>query len=271
MPLRVVFEQGAKVAAQERTYSEEQLRTLPTTSSVSFDSDEPTVLPNPAWIETPEWLLDTLRRSSANGNLRAWTRELVNRFGVKGDRVIADTFMDMPFMNHHVYVTAMLQLAFLPDDKDPSDLLDVVRYPRGPDKGRLWASLWERMIGEIEKTCDYFMMETDVSKQAVDNLRMYTCEFRKGDVKLVGGPTTPHILRRVILAEFDVTGMQSSKHVKSKRGLKSCKSSSSIGTDTVPSTVEASETSESTQPMKPSKNKANKKGIWRRFYGWVKA
>ena len=44
-----------------------------------------------------------MTNNSNNGEVRAWTRDLTDRFGPEGDKVVADTFMDMPYMNHHVF------------------------------------------------------------------------------------------------------------------------------------------------------------------------
>ena len=258
-PLRLVFEHGAKVAAQERTYDIEDLAALPTTTSNSFGRDDRTVLPDPAWIDTPRWLTDTLERKSLNGAVRSWTRDLIDRFGVDGDKVIADTFLDMPYMNHHVYACAMLQLAFLPENMDPAELLDVVLYPRGPNKAPLWADIWERMIEQFRKTCAYMMLEPDVTEAAVGKLNGYKNTFRPGEVQLVGGTFTPHVLRRSVRTEFDISSIQ-----KTKRTTNPCKSSSS--------SVTSGSTSENTESAFSFRSlKERRKGVWRRLLGWTKA
>ena len=149
-PLRVAFEHGAKVAAMEKTYTAEEACFLPTTCAAHFGTDEPCILPDPASIDIPAWLSETLAKYSSNGVVRAWTRELTDRFGVDGDKTIADIFLDMPYMSHHVYAAAILQLAFLPEESSSGHLLQVVKYPRGPSKGALVAKMWDLMVAQFE-------------------------------------------------------------------------------------------------------------------------
>lgn len=161
-------------------------------------------------------------------------------------------------MNHHVYVAAMLQLAFLPEGQPSADLVDVVLYPRGPDKEPLWAAMWERMIDQFKDTCDYMQMDDGVSQQGVNNLLRYKKMFRKGEIKLVGGMHTPHVLRRVVKAEFDVSAIE--KTTGKKKKYSSSKSS------TCTESVTSSDSSCSVV-TKTSK----RKGVWRRLLGWTKA
>lgn len=260
-PLRIVFEYGAKVAAKEKTYDTDQLANLPTASASSIETEEPTVLPDPAWIDIPDWLPETLERYSANGVVRSWTKDLIDRFGVDGDKVIADCFLDAPYMNHHVYACAMMQLAFLPEDASSVELLDVVLYPRGPDKGLLWGAMWERMIDQFKDTCDYMMMDADMSQKAVNKLLKYKKLFRKGEIKLVGGLHTPHVLKRVVHAEFDVSAIESIKKKKSHGG-----SRASTGTDSITSYSEVSDAQRSARKIP-----GTRKSVWRRLLGWTKA
>ena len=75
----------------EKNYTIEQIRMLPTTTAANIGSDKPSMLPDPAWIAIPGWLTDTLTNNSNNGEVRAWTRDLTDRFGPEGDKVVADT------------------------------------------------------------------------------------------------------------------------------------------------------------------------------------
>lgn len=254
-PLRVAFEHGAKVASMEKSYTAEEKCVLPTTSAAHFGTDEPCILPDPASIEIPAWLTETLEKYSSNGVVRAWTRELTDRFGVDGDKTIADTFLDMPYMSHHPYAAAILQLAFLPDEVSSDYLLEVVKYPRGPSKSPLVAALWDRMVVQLSKTCDNMGLDKRVARQAVEQLTSYRGFFRKGSIKFVGGVNAPHALKKNIIqrAEFDVSAMQKSK-------LKKENSSSSFT-----KSVSSSQTSGSSWSVDTSKPK---KRVWRRLFGW---
>ena len=258
-PLRVAFEHGAKVAAMEKTYTVEQARMLPMTTTSHFGTDEPSVLPDPAWIEIPAWLSDTLERNSRSGEVRAWTRDLIDRFGVSGDRTIADTFMDMPYMFHHVYAAAILKLAFLPEGNSPDYLLQVVRYPRGPDKASLVAALWDRMVTQFKETCDSMGLDARVARKAIEKLTGYRGAFKDGRIRFVGGVSAPHVLQKNVIrsAEFDVSALQKGKGKRLKSDSRHTKDSHS--------TDSASQTSDSTNSDPSNKPK---KGVWCRLFGW---
>lgn len=257
--MRAAFEHGAKVAAMEKSYTIEQVRMLPTTTPSHFGTDELSILPDPTGIDIPAWLPETLDRYSSNGVVRAWTRDLIDRFGADGDQTIADTFMDMPFMSCHPYAAAILQLAFLPEGTKPNDLLQVVKYPRGPEKGSIVQALWDRMVTQFQKTCDSMRLQAHITRQAVETLTGYRDAFKKGSIRFVGGVTAPHVLQKneIHCAEFDVSVM----HKKKGRKLKSI---SSV-TKSSSSSESVSATSDSTSSDRTGKTK---KGVWRRMFGW---
>ena len=251
-PMRAAFEHGAKVAAMEKSYTVEQVRMLPTTTPSYFGTDEPSILPDPTWIDIPAWLPEILDRYSTNGVVRAWTCNLIDRFGADGDQTIADTIMDMPYMSHHPYAAAILQLAFLPEGMKPDDLLQVVKYPRGPEKGPIVQALWDRMVTQFQKTCDSMRLQAHITRQAVEKLTGYRDAFKKGGIRFVGGVTAPHALQKNVIhcAEFDVSAM----HKKKGSVTKISSSSESV-----------SATSVSTSSDRTGKPK---KGVWRRMFGW---
>jgi hemoglobin len=56
VPLRIVFEYGAKVASQEKTMNPEQLKPLPLASTKTIGIDVPAILPEYSKIEISDWL-----------------------------------------------------------------------------------------------------------------------------------------------------------------------------------------------------------------------
>ena len=200
VPLRDVFEYGAKVAAMEKSYDANYLKMLPTTNCHNMrNPDEPTCLPEPTWIDIPQWMKDILAQHSSQGEIRAWTRHLIDAFGVDGDKVIADVFLDMPYMNHHVYCAALLQLAFLPvehQDDLEEYLIQIIKYPRGPEKSSLSAALFERMIVQVQTACQAMDMDEDITNEAVEQLTSYNTFFANRKIRSCGGATAPHVLAR---------------------------------------------------------------------------
>ena len=254
LPLRAVFEHGAKVAAKEKTYSKEYLETLPLTTASHVGTDTPSVLPNPVAIDIPCWLTETLKRYSNNGEIRAWTKDMTDRFAPAMDKVVADTFMDVPYMNYHIYIVAMLQLAFLPESSDPTELINIVRYPRGPNENRLCIVLWQRLLVHFGRTCKAMGLRAEMTDKALQKLQSYAPYFSKRALQKVGGADTPHILRRTVVnpnPAFDVTQIVGKTFPRS--------SSSSVGTASVSST------------KSPGSRRPRKiKGVWRRMFGWTK-
>jgi hemoglobin len=273
-PLRAVFECGARIAAKEKTLGRVQLSMVPTTNAQNMYGEEATRLPDPAHIDIPSWLPKTLETHSNNGNVRAWTKLLTESFGADGDTVIADTFMDAPYMNHHIFLVAFLQLAFLPEDhssssssRSPDDLLPVVRYPRGPNKRPLCQALWQRMTNEFEKACNYFAMEPSVTNEAVEKLKSHKHVFRKTDkIKKVGGLTNSHVLRHCpVAADFNFAEVNFLAEVKKDRQNASGHSIDDESLSRDGTAVETVCTSNS-NAVKPT----NRNRVWRRLLGWTK-
>lgn len=230
MPLRKSFEYGAQVAAREKGMEADQLKSLPVACAKRMDSDIATVLPEPASIEIPDWLPEALAKSSKEPLVRAWTCKLTDRFGAEGDEVVADVFMDMPYMNHHVYLVAFLQLAFLPahiDDDHVQNLLCMIRYPRGPEKAPLSRDIFDRMVVQFKKVCVSMSMRKDAVSQAESQLHSHGDIFPK-TVKYgsSGGVKAPHSLRKVKV-EIDASMKQARPNALRKDDATSVTSSGS--------------------------------------------
>lgn len=200
LPLRAVFEYGAKIAAQEKDMNAEELTKLPVASSTTIGTETPVRLPEYSKVDIPDWLPEALGGSTTDPSIvRAWTCELTDCFGPEGDAKIAATFMDQPYMDHHVYLVAFLELAFLPDDV-PSDfrkeILNVVKFPRGYDKPPLSRALFKRMIDQFVSICDMKGLPRSAALNAEKKLHSYRHEFAEKTCK-ADGVNGPHILRKV--------------------------------------------------------------------------
>lgn len=204
-PSRIVFEQGAKVAEAELATDPAVLKTLPVVCAKTIDQDPATLkLPTYYTAEIPDWLPKALAGSGGRGSsppkdiVRRWTCDLTNRFGVEGDQVIADTFTDQPYIEHHAYLVSFLQLAFMPYDSPDSFVHDVrlkVKFPRGNDKEPLGQRLFDRMVKQFVHTCGDMDMPQRKIDAAVDRLRSHRGFFSSKTYR-VGGIDAPHSLVR---------------------------------------------------------------------------
>lgn len=258
-PLRAVFEYGAKVASKEKGLTEEERAMLPKASAQTIGTNEMVALRDPAFMDIPAWLPETLKKYSSESKVRAWTCELTQQFGPAGDKDIADTFMDMPYMNHHVYLVAFLQLAFLPDGEDSSELLGMVRFPRGPMNPPLCLALWNRMIAQFVRTAKNLFMDTIAITRAVNKLRSYSDHFPDVAVEKVNGLKAPHLLQQFVAPESDAVQpllMNGQKGAKNDFDATTVCSSTSGGSGVIGS------------HHKKGK-KMTQKRVWRRLFGWI--
>lgn len=186
-PLRAVFEYGAKVAVQEKGLTD--TKDLPVANATTLGTDTPVVLPPFSNIPIPEWL--------PMGNVRAWTHDLTDRF--EHDPEIADTFMAQHYMDHHVYLVAFLQLAFMPDHV-PEDhrkmILSIVQYPLGPEKALLSRNVFKRMTSQFRKTCKEMGFPKFEADPAYAQLGSYLDGMAAHGSK-INGVEAPHFMRKV--------------------------------------------------------------------------
>jgi len=191
-PLRVVFEYGAKVAADEQTMSSTELETLPKVSADSVMSTQRQVLPGlPVALDTPDWLGVALSRTvtkrtpssgrkksktqeSKEWTARAWTCDLTERF--EADPVVADAFMAIPLALQHVYLLALLRLAFCSQVEEKC--LWMVLYPRGTDHPAIVRSVFERMIRHFAATCEAKELSPEAKKAALQQLESMSVRFQ---------------------------------------------------------------------------------------------
>jgi truncated hemoglobin YjbI len=198
VPLRVVFEYGAKVAAKEKAMDATQLKKFPLASAKTIGTETPATLPEYSKIDIPSWLPQALGKRSSQSIVRAWTCDLTDRFGADGDRYIADIFMDQAYMDHHVYLVAFLELAFLPESikgEERTNILNLVLYPRGRDKAPLSRRIFDRMINQFLVTCDAMGMSQGAASLATHKLSAFRPNFAKKTFK-ANGMNGSHVLRR---------------------------------------------------------------------------
>ncbi|CAB9510795.1 truncated hemoglobin GlbN [Seminavis robusta] len=208
VPLRIVFEYGEKVAQREKIMDEHIKKALPLASPKTMETDAEVVLPEYSKIKIPDWLPETLEKKSTTGVVRAWTCDLTDRFGDEGDAQIADTFLDQPYMDHHVYLVAFLQLAFFPDEgvdaKHRRRIMEIVMYPRGRGNAKLSRELFDRMITQFLITSHKMGLSRHATDKAENKLRSYRSYFAK-KTTIVGGVDAPHILRNIRRDTDDVS------------------------------------------------------------------
>lgn len=219
-PLRIVFEYGAQLAREEKERGSEQLAAMPPATMATFQTQEPASLPVVPSCVIPAWLPKALGRYATANTVRKLTCELSNQFAAN-DAAIADTFLDQPYLHHHPYLLALLQLAFLPEESgavETKRLLDVLIYPRGPDHSRLSRRLFDRMIDQFVLACAKLGMPGYQSRAAQQKLRSHRSSFSRKTVK-VGGATTPHALSKTTKkARGSKSGLgKSNKHEKRGR------------------------------------------------------
>jgi hypothetical protein len=100
-------------------------------------------------------------------------------------------------MDHHVYLVAFLELAFMPlDEVEPShrqNVLDMVLYPRGRHNAPLSQMLFQRMIVQFVKTAQGKRMSQRQVEQAQVQLWAFMQYFSTVTV-VVGGVNAAHVL-----------------------------------------------------------------------------
>ncbi|CAB9528572.1 whole genome shotgun sequence (Partial), partial [Seminavis robusta] len=244
-PLRVVFEYGAELAKKEKEMDPEELKKLPWASAKTIGTEEPAVLPTLASIDIPDWLPTALAGKKATKHtVREWTCELTDRFGAEGDSEIADTFLDQPWVDHHIFCVSFLQLAFLPDDigvAHRQNILEIVMYPRGRDCARLSRHLFDRMITQFALACQKLGMLTHHSKPAEEKLLTYRSAFAGKTVK-VGGATCPHILSKTYEQHMEMVMAQERESSMRKSSKKKKRSNKKAFTRLIMEAPECSET-----------------------------
>lgn len=201
--LRPVFEHCELVAAQTKDCSQEELQALPVSTAAMIGSDVPQRLPSMLPV-IPSWLPSVLghvrhsavdHKTSAKDRVRVWASALTDLF--QDNDVIADVFMDMHYLYHHVYTVNFLALAFVKPEHDEymqrTQFLGVIQYPRGPNKHALVRSLYQRMIQEFSNCCDQMEFDKQDTKVAVHQLESYSSCFLPQQRRHKVG-FTPHIL-----------------------------------------------------------------------------
>lgn len=198
-PLRAIFEYGAKVAKDSQSMTTNELRKLPTATCATMSTGGLAKLPKYSSVDIPLWLTTALGNPESSSIVRSWTRELTDRFGAEGDAAIADTFMDQPYMDHHVYCVNFLKLAFLPENaskKTRYAILSHIMYPRGRGKAKLSTALFDRMLVQFLLTCKAKEFGKHETAAAKEKLHTYRAAFGKR-THIIGGVNRPHVLAKV--------------------------------------------------------------------------
>ena len=236
VPLRDVFDYGAKIAAKEKEMGDDMKKSLPECSAKTVGTDTPVVLPETPLSNVPSWLKEELKEISKEKTLRDWTAYLSDRCSSVGDKALADLMMDIPYLQLEPYMNSLLQLALVPDSMDNAvkeAILHEVRHPRGKNKNPLPRVLFERLIVQFGKTCDMMNVHPEETKLLVKKLRTHVSAFPDIDPPKVFGLTSPHPLAKVDMKiEVDTSMMSKSSHHKSKKSHGKARSESG---DSVPS------------------------------------
>ena len=105
------------------------------------------------------------------------------------------------------------------------------------------------------------LMKPHVTRSAVKALRGYMHMFSAGDIEIVGGVDSPHILRRQEFPGIDVSAL----HADKLRGsIMSCESG-----HTHSSSCSDSATQSITSNFSGGSRGRPKKRVWRRLFGWT--
>lgn len=199
--LRPIFEHCEKVAVANKHLTAEEKEALPVSTAAMLGSDEPQRLPDLQPV-VPDWLPEVLcqvqkrgliRKPDPNHVVRAWSAKLTEVFGFE-DENVGETFMDMGYMQHHVYATTFLKLAFVKEGihKEFTEIqqyMDVIRYPRGRSKRELARVLYDRMIELFTDTCEEMYLEKRTTVAAIEQLKSFSKSFSNKKIRKVGFTT----------------------------------------------------------------------------------
>ena len=175
--------------------------------------------------------------------------------------------MDMPYANHHSYLVAFLQLAFLPQGAgNAEDLLLLLRYPRGPTMPPLSRAIWIRMISRFAQTSrESMFMKANATMQAVGRLKSHSNVFPDVPAQKVNGVNASHVLRRVASVEIDFSPQTTEL-------TKECKCTPSERKDHESATSKSSSFATTTKKKKSStSSRKSRKQFWRNLLGGTKA
>jgi truncated hemoglobin YjbI len=247
LPLREVFDYGAKIAAQEKEMEADQLKALPRCSAKTVGTDVQVVLAESPLGLIPLWVHEELSQISPKKTLREWTAYLSDRCSSVGDKTLADFIMDIPYLQLEPYMTALVQLALLPEGMDStmvSKVLKTVRFPRGFNKDPLPRVLFDRLVIQFGKTCDVMDVKPDETKRLAKKLRDHRAAFPNVDPPHVFGLISPHPLAKSgTQFEVDTSILTTIKHDNMKNRVRKARSESG---ESLPS-IDVSSTTESTR------------------------
>jgi len=228
-PLRPVFARGAEIARREKELG--SINDLPVAQATTLEDPQDQRLPEYPCV-IPKELPNILSRVQKHPTkivkclpldqiVRGWTCALTDAW--MKDCLVADTFIDMAFLHHHVYAVAVLELAFLPVTKTT---LQTVLYPRGPTNPALSQELFGRMVTCFVKVCIRMRLDQELTQKAEQQLRGLAPKFAKQTAK-VG--TTLHTIHPGKQAVGKMDAAKTKKNSKTlKKQLSSTSSESNV-------------------------------------------
>lgn len=277
-PLRGIFEACEKMASDEKLMSAEERKTAMVWKGQPIDDGIQVILPDLPRGDVPSWFAIELKRISKTKSARDWSSCLADCCSASGDKVLADYFMAIPYLDLEPYMKSVIKLALLPDTIDDhetikSDIFKTLHFPRGPTKEMLSRSLFERLTIQFKKVCHAMDVQSDEMNVLVKKLSMYSKDFPDVDPPMLHGLTCPHLLDRsndVKQVRID-TSMISIDHSTNLRNIKHGRSKGKRGwfSDRRKSSKSAGDGTVSTGILTGDASDMDKSGQGiRKLFGW---
>ena len=211
-PLRVAFEYGNHVAQQEKSMSEDKLKTLPFATIETMRAKNRNVVLPPGLKPPPQWLIDSPCGDGPRERIREWTCKLTYRFTVQ-DQILADLFMVLPYLEMEPYLHTVLQLVFAPNFhriQGARRIIQSIRFPHGISKitsGQLDSAILDRVVVHFEEVAKELLSDEETVTAVVEKFKGFRMDLIACKAGNVSGLLTAHHLRR------DPASRKSNKHL----------------------------------------------------------